>query len=101
LKALEKGPDTIEEIAREVAALFGVEETELYRRYASVSGARAVFIELCCLYMNRHMSLSEIGRRAGNVGAAALSQHRRRLAVKMQKDHRLKARFEELKERWE
>lgn len=101
LRALEKGPRTIEEIAREVAASFGVEEKELYRRYASVSGARAIFIELCCLYLNKHMSLSEIGRSVGNVGAAALSQQRKRLSDKMQNDHQLKARFEELRKRWE
>jgi len=47
------------------------------------------------------MSLSEIGRRVGNVSAAALSQHRKRLAAKMQNDHQLKARFEKLKKRWE
>jgi REP element-mobilizing transposase RayT len=101
LRALEKGPRTIQEIAREVAAFFGVEETELYRRYASVSGARALFVELCCLYLNKHMSLSEIGRTVGNVSAAALSQQRKRLSVKMRKDHTLQIRFEELKKRWE
>jgi hypothetical protein len=47
------------------------------------------------------MSLSEIGRSVGNVGAAALSQQRKRLSEKMQNDHQLKARFEELKKRWE
>jgi hypothetical protein len=101
VRAFEKGPRTIEEIAQEVATFFGLEESQLYRRYASVSGARAIFIELSCLYMNRHMSLSEIGRRVGNVSAAALSQQRKRLAVKMQNDHQLKACFEELKKRWE
>jgi putative transposase len=101
LRAFEKGPRTREEIAQEVAAFFDLEESQLYRRYVSVSGARAIFIELCCRYLNRHMSLSEIGRRVGNVSAAALSRHRKRLAVKMQNDNQLKARFEELKKRWE
>ncbi len=101
LRAFEKGPRTIEEIAQEVAAFFGLEERQLYRRYVSVSGARAIFIEFSCRYLNRHMSLSEIGRRVGNVSAAALSQQRKRLAVKMQNDCQLKARFEELKKRWE
>ena len=66
-----------------------------------MSVARALFIELCCLYLHRHVSLAEIGRRVGTVSAAALSQHRNQLAVKMQNDHQLKARFEELKKRWE
>ena len=101
LRDLEKGPGTIEEIAHEVAAFFGVEAKELYRRYASVRGARALFIELCCLYLSRHMSLSEIGRRVGGVSVSALSQHRKRLSIKMSKDHTLHARFEELKKRWD
>lgn len=101
LSAFNKGPSTIEEIAREVAAFFGVEENELYRRHASVSGVRALFIELCCLYLSRQMSLSEIGRRVGNVSVSALSQQRKRLSVKMRKDHKLHARFEELKKRWD
>jgi len=101
LRALGKGAGTIEEIAREVAALFEVEEKELYRRHASAKGSRSVFIELCCLYLSRQMSLSEIGRRLGNVSVAALSQNRKRLSAKLKKDETLRVRFDDLKKRWD
>jgi hypothetical protein len=45
------------------------------------------------------MSLSERGRRVGNVSGAALSQHKKHVSGKMRKDHQLKACFEELKKR--
>jgi len=101
LRALEKAPGTMEEIAREVAVLFGVKEKELYRRHASAKGSRAVFIELCRLYLSRQMSLSEIGRRLGNVSVAALSQNKKRLSAKIRKDETLRARFGDLKKHWD
>lgn len=97
LKALERGPVNMEEIAREVASRFGIEKEGLYRRYASCLGARSVFMELCILYLSRSISFSEIGRKLGNVSVPALSQNRRRLAAKMENDAELKKRFEELK----
>jgi len=47
------------------------------------------------------MSLSEIGRRLGNVSVAALSQNRKCLSAKMKKDETLRVRFDDLKKRWD
>lgn len=99
LKALQTGggPGAMEEIAEEVASRFLVEENELYFRYGSCREARSVFMELCCLFLSKRMSLSEIGRRLGNVSVAALSQNRKRLAARMRKVAKLRKGFEELK----
>ena len=97
LKALEKGPSNMEEIAGKVASQFGVEKSELYRRHASCRGGRSVFMELCCLYLSMKMKFSEIGRKLGNVSIAALRQNRNRLASKMEEDAELRKCFENLK----
>lgn len=60
MKALEKGPSNMEEIAREVASQFGVEESELYRQHASCRGVRSVFMELCCLYLSMKMKFYRV-----------------------------------------
>jgi hypothetical protein len=97
LKTLRGGPSTAEEIARAVARRFGVSEKELYRRYASCRDARSIFMELCCLYLSRKMSFSEIGRELGELSVAALSQNRKRLAAKMRRDEGLRGHFEDLR----
>lgn len=99
LKDLQKGDRqlTVEDIAKEVALRFGIEGDELYTRHTSCREARSIFMELCRLYLSRQMRLTEIGRRLGNVNAAAFSQNRKRLAARMRKDERLKGIFGELK----
>jgi REP element-mobilizing transposase RayT len=96
LRDLEKGPKTIEEIARQVAREFGVEEVSLYHRRGASRVARSVLMELSCLYIVRDMSFEEIGRRLGGVSVSALSQNRNRLAARMKDNKQLRERFEKL-----
>ena len=96
LRDLEKGPKTIEEIARQVAREFGVEEVSLYQRRGASRVARSVLMELSCLYMARAMSFAEIGRRLGGVSVSALSQNRNRLAARIKDNKQLRERFQKL-----
>ena len=63
LNELVDKPVTMEGIARQVAAHFGIEEGDLYPRNAPFRLARSIFTELCCFYLSRKMTLSEIARR--------------------------------------
>jgi len=58
-------------------------------------------MEVCCLYLSRKMSFSEIGRELGEVSVAALSQNRKRLAAKMRRDEGLRGHFSDLRGVWE
>ena len=93
---LRKRPETIEEIAREVAREFEVEEASLYRRRGVNRVARSVLMELSCLHLVRRMSLAVIGRELGGVSVSALSQNRSRLAKRMKDDRQLRQRFQKL-----
>ncbi len=93
---LRKRPETIEEIAREVAREFEVEEASLYRRRGVNRVARSVLMELSCLHLVRRMSLAVIGRELGGVSVSALSQNRSRLAERMKDDRQLRQRFQKL-----
>ena len=62
---------------------------------------KGLLVELCCLYLSRKMSFSQIGGELGGVSGAALSQNRRRLAAKMSKDGGLREEFEELRRVWD
>ena len=94
---LQSGPETIGEIAHEVAREFEVEEALLYERRGANRVARSVLMELSCLCLARKMSLAAIGRELGGVTVSALSQNRGRLAAKMGDDKHLRERFEKLK----
>ena len=89
------------EIAREVARAFGVKEENLYLRFSPYREARSVFMKLCCRYLSRGMSFSEIGRGLGDVGVAAVSQCRKRLEARMKEDGKLRKRVEDLKTAFE
>ena len=101
LKARRGGPSNTEEIGREVALRFGVEEEALYRRYASCRDARSVFIELCCQYLSRKMSFLKIARELGGLSVPALSKNRKRLSAKMKRDKGLKRKFDDFKKLWD
>jgi len=97
LNELADKPFTMEGIARQVAAHFGIEEGDLYPRNAPFRLARSIFMELCCFYLSRKMTLSEIARRLGNVTVSAFSQNRRRLSSRMAEDAELRKHFEDIK----
>jgi len=90
IKELQTAPSTMEEIAQEVAKVFDVDEGELYQRRSACRVAPSVFMELCCMYLARKMSLAEIGRRLGGVSVAALSHNSKRLAAKLEDDRHLR-----------
>jgi REP element-mobilizing transposase RayT len=96
LKELERGPDSLEEIAHHVSLEFGVPAEELYRRRSVHRAARAAFMELCCVYLARKMSFTEIGGGLGGVSVAALSQNRKRFRSRMKYDPQLRTHFEKL-----
>ncbi|MBW1717383.1 MAG: hypothetical protein JRJ77_16445 [Deltaproteobacteria bacterium] len=77
IKALEIGPNTPEEIAKEVASEFGLEQSELYQSRAHCRDARLIFLELCRIYLSRHMSLADIGKRLGGISASARKNGKR------------------------
>ena len=94
---LKSGPSTIKEIASKVAKEFGVTEDQLYLQRASCREARSAFMELCSIYLNRSMSLKDIGRMLGDISVSALSQNRKRLLKKIKNDDRLRQRYQNLK----
>ena len=98
IKDLHPCSDTVEEIAREVAAAFGidVDKDELRRKRCAEREARSVLMELCCIYLARKMSLFEIGKKLGGVSVAALSQNRKRLAERMNQNKSLRNQFQKL-----
>jgi REP element-mobilizing transposase RayT len=88
---------TMEKIAGKVALEFGVMQEELYLKRASCGVARAVFMELCRLYLGKKMSLAEMGRKMGNISSSAFTQNRKRLMAKLQNDESLREHFQKLK----
>jgi hypothetical protein len=52
--------------------------------------ARMVYIDLCCRYRLYHKSLREIGQELGGLTVGGMSQVRKRLKEKLQKDDTLR-----------
>lgn len=100
IKALETGPNTPEEIAKEVASEFGLEQSELYQSRAHCRDARLIFLELCRIYLSRYMSLADIGKRLGGISASAFSRNKARVAEKIEKDPYLRNCFKKIKNVW-
>ena len=100
IKDLRTGPNTIEEIAKEVASECGVPEAQLYQSRAPCLDARMIFLELCRIYLSRKMGLAEIGKSMGDITASPFSRNRARLGENMEKDSFLRQRFEKLECAW-
>jgi len=97
IKDLKIGPNTPEEIAKEVASEFSIAQSELYQRRAKCRDARLIFLELCRIYLSRNMSLAQMGKRLGAISASAFSRNKVRLREKIEKDPYLRFRFEKIK----
>lgn len=90
-------PNSTEEIALEVAKIYGIaEESELYRRRSSHRQARSVFIELCRRYLIRKMRTVELGRKLGNISGSAIYLNRKRLEEATKNNRRLRQLFQRL-----
>jgi putative transposase len=100
LKDLETGPETVQEIARHVSLEFDVPPEQLYQKRSPCRVARSVFMDLCCFYLARKMSLAEVGRRLGDVSVAALTQNSKRLSSRIENDSDLRRRFDKLTHLW-
>jgi hypothetical protein len=95
IKDLQRGPGTVEEVARVVSREFGVEEERLYRP-RGVPQARSILIELCRVHLSRRMSSAEVGRRLGGISVSAISQNKKRLEASLRKDLHLRESFQRL-----
>jgi putative transposase len=100
LKELERVPGTIEQIAQLVSLEFDVPVRGLYQRRCAYRVARSVFMELCCFYLARKMTLAQIGRELDDISVAALTQNRKRLLSRMEDNSDLRHRFQKLTQMW-
>lgn len=100
LKELKTGPETMEEIAQQVALEFGIPAGDLYRKRAACRVARSIFMELCRVYLIRKMSHVQIGIKLGGVSVAALTQNMKRLSSRLEDDSDLRQRFHKLVAVW-
>ncbi len=73
-----------------VCKVFKVKKAELLRRRSLCRDARMVYIDLCCKYRLFHKSLKEIGMELGDLTVGGMSQIRKRLKEKLQKDNALR-----------
>jgi len=90
-------PISIEEIAKKVAEAFSVaDHRELYRKHSTHREARALLQELCLRNITKKMNMTEIGRQLGGISGAALIVNSKRLESVMQKNKKVKKRFEKL-----
>ncbi len=55
--------------------------------------ARMVYIDLCCKYRLFHKSLREIGHELGDLTVGGMSQARKRLRERIQKDKSLRTMY--------
>ncbi len=77
-------------IIETVCRVFETEIAELLKRRSVFKEARMVYIDLCCKYRLYHKSLREIGQELGGLTVGGMSQVRKRLKEKMQKDDTLR-----------
>jgi len=92
-----KSRELIREIPQEliidtVCKVFKVEKTELLKRWSVYREARMVYIDLCCKHRLSHKSLKEIGKELGDLTVGGMSQIRKRLKEKMQKNNSLRTK---------
>ena len=97
IKYLQRGPGTVEEIARAVSREFGVEEEGLYRPRGGRQG-RSILMELCRVHLSGKISLAQIGRRLGGISGSAISQNKKRLEGSLQRDSHLRGSFQRVSE---
>jgi len=98
IEELSGKPNSTEEIALEVAKIYGIaEESELYRRRSRHRQARSVFIELCRRYLIRKMgTAAELGRKLDNISGSAIHLNRKRLEEAMKSNIHLRHLFQRL-----
>ncbi len=93
-----RSSELIKEVRQEfiidtVCKVFKIKKAELLRRRSLCRDARMVYIDLCCKYRLFHKSLKEIGNELGDMTVGGMSQTRKRLKEKMQKDGSLRVKY--------
>ncbi len=92
-----KSRELVKEVRQEfiidtVCRVFEVSQADLLRRRSVCRDARMVYIDLCCKYRLFHKSLREIGQELGGLTVGGMSQTRKRLRERMQKDKALRTK---------
>ncbi len=90
-----KSRELVKEVRQEfiidtVCRVFEVSKADLLRRRSVCRDARMVYIDLCCKYRLFHKSLREIGQELGGLTVGGMSQTRKRLRERMQKNKALR-----------
>ena len=90
-----KSRELVKEVRQEfiidtVCRAFKVSKADLLRRRSVCRDARMVYIDLCCKYRLFHKSLREIGQELGGLTVGGMSQTRKRLRERMQKNKALR-----------
>ena len=80
-------------LIEKVCEVFEVEKTDILKRRPKCREARMVLIDLSCSYRLFHKSLSGIGKELGGLTVGGMSQIRKRLRLKLQKDKDLMVKF--------
>lgn len=98
-----KSRELIKEISQElitdtVCRVFNVNSVELLKRRSVYREARMVYIDLCCKYRLFHKSLKEIGQELGGLTVGGMSQVRKRLKERMQKDNTIRLKYNQCNE---
>ncbi len=81
-----------------VCNVFKVDVAEVIRRRSEFREARMVYIDLCCKYQLLHKNLKEIGRELGGLTVGGMSQARKRLKAKLQKNNSLRIKYDQCNE---
>lgn len=90
-----KSRELVKEVRQEfiidtVCRVFEVSKADLLRRRSVCRDARMVYIDLCCKYRLFHKSLREIGQELSGLTVGGMSQTRKRLRERMQKNKALR-----------
>ncbi len=90
--------ELVKEISQElirdtVCRVFKAEKGELLKRRSVFREARMVYIDLCCKHRLLHKSLKEIGKELGDLTVGGMSQVRKRLKEKLEKNNSLRSKY--------
>jgi REP element-mobilizing transposase RayT len=92
-RSLSIRPKSIEDVAAQLAAVLNVDPQSLLRPRSPHRDERSILLELCRQHLAQCLPMSAVSAALG-VGVSALSQNRRRLQERIEKDPALRLRFE-------
>jgi putative transposase len=94
-----RGSIPVEEIARMVAAEYGVKPNELLKARCAHREARRVLIEMSYRFNMSGKALQQLGRELGGIGGDAVAHTHERVRSRMANDKRLWRRIEKIREK--